>query len=65
MRNDLEHFLDNLDEFIGIKLRDTFNIRTLGLEHPQHWGIENGRQLQEGIFQQQGNVRIFFDLFLH
>lgn len=35
------------------------------MKHPQHRRIENRGQFQKGIFQQQGNIRIFFNLLLH
>jgi hypothetical protein len=36
----------------------------LGLDNPKHGSVEDGGELHEGIFEKQGNVRVFPDLFL-
>jgi hypothetical protein len=43
MGDDLQNILDDLDQLIGVKLRNTFDIGTFRLEHPKHRGVQDGR----------------------
>lgn len=63
--DDLEYFFDDFEQLVGVELGDTLDIGTRGLEHSEHGSVKDGGQLQEGVFEEQGDVRVLFDFLLH